>query len=190
MDIDRSHAVRAFERLGMKDADAFFDPYLQRGYFLQLEEGKLTPEEFRNEIRPLFDRTVTDEEIDKGLYEFLLGIPEERLERLTELRRAGYKTYMLSNTNEIMWHGAILSQFRKLGGAVGDYFDGIVTSFGVGCCKPDPRIYEYAEKFLHIEPSETTFFDDGPVNVEAARALGFKAVHITPDHDFMRATEL
>lgn len=190
MDIDRNRAVEAFSKLGMADANAFFDPYLQRGYFLRLEEGQISPEKFRADIRPLFSRPVSDEEIDRGLFQFLLGIPAERLTRLAELRRAGHKVYMLSNTNAIMWEGDILPEFTKLGGTVSDYFDGVVTSFEAGCCKPDRRIYDLAEKRFGIVPAETTFFDDGAANVEAARALGFNAVLVDGENTFMKLTAL
>lgn len=190
MDIDRRRAVKAFEELGMADADSFFDPYLQRGHFLQLEQGLVTPEQFRADIRPLFSRPVTDGEIDRGLDRFLIGIPAVRLERLAALRRAGYKVYMLSNTNPIMWNGFILNEFRKLGGSVGDYFDGIATSFEAKVCKPDARIYEYALAKFGIEAGETTFYDDGEANVEAARALGIHAEHVTAGRDFMKLTAL
>lgn len=190
MDIDRRDAVAAYSRLGMADADSFFDPYLQRGYFLQLEEGRITPEEFRRDIRPLFSRPVTDKEIDEGLYQFLHGVPEARLDRLRELRAAGYRVCMLSNTNEIMWHGAILPEFRKQGGDIHDYFDGIVTSFEVGCCKPDPRIYQYAIEHLGLIPAQTTFYDDGQANVDAAIALGFHGEHVTATRTMLKLCAL
>lgn len=190
MDIDRLRAVKAYKNLGMTNADSFFDPYLQRGHFGLLEAGQITPDEFRRDIRPLFSRPVSNEEIDRGLFEFLLGIPAERLERLAALRLAGHGVYLLSNTNAIMWHGAILPEFRKLGGDIGDYFDGIVTSFEVGCCKPDARIFNIAARELRLDPAETTFFDDGPANVEAAKALGFHAELVSADRDFMTLTAL
>ncbi len=39
--IDRDHAVQAFIRLGLKDADSRLDKYHQTGIFQQLEEGTL-----------------------------------------------------------------------------------------------------------------------------------------------------
>lgn len=188
MDIDRNRAVRAFAKLGMADANAFFDPYRQRGYFLQLEQGSLTPERFRDVIRPLFSRPVTDEEIDAGLFEFLCGIPTERLNRLASLRADGHGVYLLSNTNAIMWEGNIIPEFRKLGGSIADYFDGVITSFEVGCCKPDPRIFHMAVDRFGLNPADTTFFDDGAANVEAARLLGFRAELVSAQNNFMELT--
>lgn len=188
MNIERESAVKAFNALGMADADSFFDPYEQRGSFGLLEAGQITPSRFRDDVRPSFRPGVTDAEIDRALCEFLRGIPAERLNRLAELRRRGHKVYMLSNTNEIMWKEYILPEFRKLGGALEDYFDGTVTSFEAGVCKPDERIYRYAVEKLGLNPAETTFFDDGPANVEAARSLGFRAVHITDSNDMLSAT--
>lgn len=188
MNIKRENAVKAFEALGMADADSFFDPYEQRGAFGLLEAGQINPAEFRDEVRPRFRPGVTDDEIDAALCRFLLGIPQERLERLSELRRKGYKVYMLSNTNPIMWERYIVPDFCKLGGEMSDYFDGTVTSFEAGVCKPDARIYEYAAKKLGITPAETTFFDDGPANVEAARSLGFNALHVTDEDDMLKLT--
>lgn len=190
MDIDRSRAVSAFAELGMADADSFFDPYLQRGYFLQLEQGLISPEEFRACVRPLFGRPVSDEEIDRGLDRFLIGIPAERLERLRALRRAGHGVYLLSNTNPIMWNGFILNEFRKLGGDISDYFNGVVTSFNAKVCKPDARIYRMAAEQFGIAPESTTFFDDGPANCSAAEQLGFKVRLVDERNNFMKLTEL
>ena len=45
--------------------------------------------------------------------------------------------------------------------------------------KPDPAIYRYVLKKLGTRPGETLFLDDKLVNVEAARALGMKALEFT-----------
>lgn len=191
MEIDRLRAVDAFASLGMKDADSFFDPYQQHGCFGQLEAGRITPAEFRSQVRPMFGREVSDDEIDAGLCRFLIGIPDERLRRLADLRRAGYRVCLLSNTNAIMWNRFILPEFTKLGGDITDYFDGVTVSFSVGCCKPDERIFRYACESMGLTAADTTFYDDGPANVAAARALGFKAELVGNDgNDFMTLTRL
>ncbi|MDE6812354.1 MAG: HAD family phosphatase, partial [Duncaniella sp.] len=76
MDLDRDRCVRAFEKLGMKDADDFFGVYGQKGAFLALESGEIDAAEFRRRVRPLLGRPdVSDEEIDAAFTEFLVGIP-------------------------------------------------------------------------------------------------------------------
>lgn len=189
MEIERERAVRAFADLGMADANSFFDPYEQRGYFGLLEQGAISAEEFRRDIRPLFSRPVSDEEIDRGLDRFLIGIPAERLQRLKALRRSGYKLYLLSNTNPIMWNGFIANEFRKLGDDISDYFDGVQTSFDAKTCKPDPRIFRLAAQKFGIDPSQTTFYDDGAANCQAARDLGFHAELVTANNSFMKLTQ-
>lgn len=175
MDIDRSRCVAYFDTLGMDGADDFFDAYTQKGPFLLLESGQITPEEFRDMMRQKLPAGVTDPQIDRGLSLFLCGIPEYRLNLLRHLRQTGHKVWLLSNTNPIMWHNDILPEFRRQGLEISDYFDGTVTSFDAKICKPDRRIYEYALEKFGIKAAETTFFDDGPANVEAARACGMNA---------------
>ena len=87
MNIRRQNAVDALVKIGMKDADSFLGDYAQTGPFLKLEEGLLTEEEFRNEIRKLIPNPVTDSEIDNAFCQFLLGIPEKRLVALENLHK-------------------------------------------------------------------------------------------------------
>lgn len=184
MDLDRDRCVRAFERLGMKDADDFLGVYGQKGAFLALESGKIDADEFHRQVRPMIDRPeVSDEEIDNAFNEFLVGIPVARLEALRALRK-DYKIYLLSNTNPIMINSRIAEEFRKEGFEMADYFDGIFTSYEAGCCKPGKEIFDYTEREGHIKPDETLFFDDSQANVDAARSYGFNAVLVKPGDEF------
>ena len=181
---DLDHCVRAFERLGMKDADDFLGVYGQKGAFLALESGKIDADEFHRQVRPMIDRPeVSDEEIDNAFNEFLVGIPVARLEALRALRK-DYKIYLLSNTNPIMINSRIAEEFRKEGFEMADYFDGIFTSYEAGCCKPGKEIFDYTEREGHIKPDETLFFDDSQANVDAARSYGFNAVLVKPGDEF------
>lgn len=185
MDIRRENAVEALRGLGMENAGSFLGEYVQSGPFLDLESGKISAEEFRNEIRRYISGPVSDSEIDAAFTRFLVGIPEKRLQALTELNAKGYKLYMLSNTNPIMWNGEIASQFRKQGQDINYYFKGIVTSFEAGCCKPDPRIFELALRKFGIKAGETLFLDDSEKNTEAAARLGFNVATIKPGEEFI-----
>lgn len=183
MDLDRDRCVRAFESLGMADADDFLGVYGQKGAFLALEKGDIDAREFRRQIRPMFDRPVSDAEIDEAFNRFLLGIPRHRLETLRRLRDR-YGIYLLSNTNPIMFDGFIANEFRQEGREMADYFDGMVASYKAKCYKPDQEIFDYTRHTCGINGGETLFFDDSEANVEAARKAGFKAVHVPPGSEF------
>lgn len=184
MDIKRENCVRAFEALGMSGANELLGEYSQKGAFLLLEEGTITPEQFREEIRKNISGDVTDEDIDKAFCKFLLGIPPHRLSALEDLRKH-YKIYMLSNTNPIMVNSDIKHYFRVCGKELEDYFDGLVLSYEAKSIKPDLRIFEYAKSHLGIVPEETLFLDDSQKNLDAAAQLGFNVALVAPGDEFV-----
>ncbi len=183
MDIKRQRCVEAFERLGMTDANNFLGEYSQKGPFLQLEAGEISPEQFREAIRRLLPYNVTDQEIDDAFCQFLIGIPQHRLESLRILRY-NYNIFMLSNTNPIMWNSFISKEFKKEGLEMNSYFDNIVTSFEAKSIKPEKRIFEYAIEKCNIIPSETIFIDDSQKNLDASKELGFNTLLIAPGEEF------
>lgn len=184
IDIRRANCVKALIELGMADADEFLGDYIQKGPFLQLEDGSITAGQFRDEIRRHISHPVTDSQIDEALGKFLIGIPIERLRMLEELHRR-FNLYILSNTNPIMWDQGIKQFFEQDGHNREFYFDGEVASFKAGCVKPDPQIFRYAIDHLGIDPAESVFFDDSTNNTEAAAKLGFNTVHVSPDRNII-----
>ena len=58
-------------------------------------------------------------------------------------------------------------------------FDVLVWSFQLHMAKPDPAIYRHTLKELGVKPEETLFLDDKMVNIEAAQALGIKAIQFS-----------
>ncbi|MDE5838199.1 MAG: HAD family phosphatase [Paramuribaculum sp.] len=183
MNIDRNHCVEAFKKLGMENPDNFLGEYSQTGPFGDLESGKISVDEFHEALRPFLPEGVTDEQMDNAFSDFLLGIPEARLDALRQLRKK-YKVYILSNTNPIMWNNRIAAEFAKQGGDITTYTDGAITSFEENVMKPDPRIFKAACTKLHIKPEETVFLDDSVTNTKAAEALGFETIHVAPGSEF------
>lgn len=183
IDLCRMNCVASFERLGMKNVSNFLGEYSQKGPFLQLEEGLISEDEFRQEVRNLIAGDVSDEQIDNAFCDFLAGIPPHRLEQLRKLKEK-YNIYMLSNTNSIMWNSRIAEEFRKEGFEREDYFDGMVTSFEARCIKPNVEIFNYVTANLGIEPHETLFLDDSQNNLDAASTLGFHTQLVSPGDEF------
>ncbi len=69
IDLDRDACVKAFEQLGLLDADKYLSAYIQQGIFLELEEGKLSNEEFCNAFRKL--------SVNKQQIEYAVGTAQE-----------------------------------------------------------------------------------------------------------------
>ena len=111
---------------------------------------------------------------------------------LEALRKRGYRLFAISNTNPLMFHSRIESNFRADGKTIRDYFDGIVTSFEEGACKPDPLIFNRLMNRYALRPDETLLFDDSPANVEGARRRGLNAVRVgyTPQDDMLHYASL
>lgn len=184
MDIKRDNCVAAFRRLGMESPEKLLDEYTQKGPFLKVENGDWSAAEFRDEIRRIIGRPVGDADIDEAFSRFLVGIPVGRLRALETLKRR-YRVYLLSNTNPIMWHGRIASEFAKDGHDAAYYFDGMLTSFEARAVKPDAAIFRLAESRFGIIPAETLFLDDSQRNLEAAAALGFKTALVAEGLQFI-----
>lgn len=183
MNIRRENCVEAFKELGMTDADKFLGEYAQAGAFGDIESGKCTAGEFRDEIRRMVGKSLTDEQIDKAFGKFLLGIPRYRLEELHRLSKR-FNLYLLSNTNPIMWHREIADSFAQEGHDVNYYFKGVVRSYEAKVMKPEAEIFHIAERRFGIKPDETIFLDDSKANCEAAERLGFKTIHVAPGTEF------
>lgn len=60
-----------------------------------------------------------------------------------------------------------------------DIFTAFFSSCYVGVRKPAARIYEIALDVMYVDPAASLFVDDRAENVEGARALGIRAIHIT-----------
>lgn len=184
IDLTRDRCIEAFKRLGLANAEDYFGLYAQSGPFMALEDGSIDTATFHRFLRSLLPAGTTDAQIDEAFEKFIAGIPLRRLRALERLRAQGHKIYLLSNTNPIMWEGIIARLFKGDGHDMDYYFDGTVTSFEALGAKPDAAIFRYACRKLGLNPAVTVFFDDSQANVEAAAALGFKAVHVPPGTEF------
>lgn len=177
IDLKRERAVAALKALGLKDADKMLGLYRQEEPFLGLETGRLTAGEFFDLLREMCPG-ATDTDLTRSFNEFLAGIPGKRLEMLRRMRMAGYRIFVLSNTNPVMFHSWIADAFRAEGGTINDYFDGIVTSFAEFMCKPDVDIFRIVMRRYGLNPQTTLMLDDSDANCRSASEAGMHALKV------------
>ena len=102
--------------------------------------------------------------------------PVRATERLIgELKRAGYRLYVLSNMSR-----EFIDFLRRAD--VYALFDGEVVSCEEGTVKPEPRIYRILLDRYGLTPADTLFIDDRAANIAAAREAGIDGFLFDP-HD-------
>lgn len=180
MTLDPAEALRRFKALGLSDAERYLDSYTQSGIFGNLEEGKITAEDFRSKLSSLTGHELTFDECKHAWLGYRKDVPQRNLDLLKELRAKGYRLILLSNTNPFMMDWALSSEFDGKGSSLNDYFDALYLSYRLGIMKPAPDFFRQVLDNENILPEETLFVDDGPRNVEAAGKLGFITMY--PDN--------
>lgn len=169
--------------MGVKNVESFFAHKSHHPLFNQFEKGEISAAEFRNEIRAISEQAnLTDAQIDDTWNSLLIGIPDGNHELLLALK-AKYRTYLLSNINEI--HLDYIQKYLKnTFGLEGNevFFERIYYSHLIGKRKPDPEIFEQILTENNLIPEETLFIDDSPQHLATAEKLGIRTYLMTyPD---------
>ena len=191
--IDMGAPIRNFSTLaGLPEADVTA-LWKQHNLWHQYETGLVDDEAFRQSVRQLLrqndpeasDNAVgdrwADEVIDTAWNTILLELPVERIERIEKLKASGkYRLFLLSNTNAIH-----IRQVNKMLTALEkppleSFFERVFLSHEIRMAKPARAIYQHVLTEAHLVAEETAFFDDNAANIEAAAALGIRAVHVMP----------
>jgi glucose-1-phosphatase len=145
-----------------------WDRWLSSESVKQFERGRIPPEifaarfvkEWQLELAPaaFIEAFAT---WPKGLY--------DGAETLLRNLRARHHVGCLSNNNPVHW-----ARFPGLP----ELFDSHFLSHVTGFVKPDPEAFEHVLRELGVEAGAICFFDDLLQNVDAARAVGIKAIHV------------
>ncbi len=175
--------IRRFAALGLSENHArrLFGLHGQQGIFLDVESGAITADQFLHAFSQLTGRRATFADIEWAWRGFVQDPPPERLEWLTRLRQAGYRTALLSNTNPFLMRHCDGPDFTPQGHPISHYFHRVHYSYLLGACKPDPHAFHRMLTDGGYNPSECIFLDDALHNVHAARLAGMRALHI-PDN--------
>ena len=139
-----------------------------------MERGEITELDFLEQLgrglEPLLDH---EPHLHRFRELFIGGLDpnKQMIDLMAELRDAGLRMAMLTNNVrewEALWR-------TKL--PVDEIFETVVDSAFVGDRKPEARIYELTLERIGMRAEQCVFIDDMLVNIEAARELGFVAVH-------------
>ena len=124
------------------------------------EYGNISTEEFLKSIQEYCYPGTTIEQIRTAWLSMLGDLPQERLDYIKELRAKGYRTVLLSNSNELHWD-PIWEQYQ-----LGNYFDAVFASHHLHMAKPNKEIFEHVVREANVE--DAIYVDD----LEKNRAAG------------------
>ncbi len=178
LNIDYNLTFQEFKRLGFENFDDVFKLAKQTGLFNNLDKGLISPQEFRNEIRLLAKKPLTDQQIDKAWNSLLLDFPIPRLKVLESVHKS-YRTFLLSNTNQI--HCEVYNRDLQKTYGVSDlsyFFEKLYYSHEIHMIKPDREAFQIILDQNQLHPEETLFIDDTEHHVEGARAVGINAYYL------------
>lgn len=182
IDIDYDRTPEAFRRLSRTGQAAEYTQASQVELFDLIETGRISPAEFREGLRQLYNLDATDEQIDAAWHALLLDVPAERLALIAELRRQGHQTALLSNTNQLHIEevNRRLAQQYGLKHGIADCLDRVFYSQEVGHRKPGEEIFRHALREMNWQPADTLFIEDSPQHIATARHLGLRVLHLAP----------
>ncbi|TDQ18599.1 putative hydrolase of the HAD superfamily [Algoriphagus boseongensis] len=179
IDIDYHRSLNLIKSLVSNQLHDRVDQFYLTDFHKAYEKGKISSENFRNQVRNYFEQNWSDQKVDE-LWNSLLGkIPPQRLDLVKKLKEK-YRLGILSNTNEI--HIDAVNQMLVEDFSVRNFnelFDHVFYSHEMGLAKPSTEIYSTMLNQLNTAPDRVIFFDDLEANVKGASSVGINAVHVT-----------
>lgn len=197
IDLDMPRCLESFRALGAdpsvllqrSDASAeggkaratLCDGLVANGAMDLYQTGDISTADFVAGIREHCAPGTTEAQVLEAWNDCLLSIPAYKLEFIKELRAQGFRTHLLSNTNDAHWQFIAKEHF---GGSTEEYFEHLFLSQEMHMSKPNADIFEAVLQQLGAEPSECLFLDDAQANVDAAAALGYNVYKTPLQYDF------
>ena len=146
--------------------------------------GDVTNDDFYDYVRRSAGRDIADDEIRRAFTSFLAGIPRYKLQMVRTQRERGFRTYALSNINDVVFPFVRDVLFTQEGLQLDDYFEKAYLSYEMHELKPSPEIYRKMIEKSGMRPEATLFIDDNAENLHTAQELGFHVYMPRPREDF------
>lgn len=179
LNINPGKTIEAFGQLGMEQLIGDKGLTYDHEIFYLMEQGKVTPDEFRNGVRKLLPIEVTDQQIDSAWTAMLIDFPAIRVQLLQNLAQE-FDLYLFSNTNAIHVEKYFDIFRQEHGFEVTTLFKKVFHSNEVGYRKPSAESFQEIIRLSGVCPEETLFIDDSMHNVEGAMACGLKGYWLEP----------
>lgn len=182
VDLDIEDCKETFKRdLGYHKIDEIIDACHQKGIYGDLEEGRLSADEFRSIVLADSRPGAVPSDVDEAMWHILVGIEPYKVGLLKRLAEK-YDLYMLSNNNEICLPCSA-RMFSDAGISLESIFKECFFSFKMKALKPSAEFYKAVMDRIGIPPEHMLFIDDSQRNVDGAMAVGMPSLYYEPGSD-------
>lgn len=179
LDVSYQRVIETFKSYGIENFDKVYTQAKQVEIIDLFEEGKCSAEEFRDGVRKLVGKELSNEQIDKAWFSMILEIPRDVIQLLGILKLK-YRLFLFSNTN-VLHIEYLKKEFeRQLGFDLFNcVFDKAFFSNEIHHRKPHPESFKYVLEQAGIEAEETLFIDDSKQHLEGASKVGLNTYWLT-----------
>ena len=142
------------------------DRWIQSESVQLFERADITPQRFARGVIEELQLDLSPREFLTEFVDWARGPYPGAVSLLISLRN-DFRIGCLSNSNEL--HTPLHRA------SIHPHVDSFFFSDEIGLVKPDREIFDYVIRDLAVSPQRIAFFDDTPVNVDAAREVGINA---------------
>jgi epoxide hydrolase-like predicted phosphatase len=145
------------------------------------ERGEIELAEYFRDLRRELDLDLDDAQLIDG-WQRVFGPEHPEVVALLEALEGRVPQYLLSNTNATHY-----DYFRHRYARALAPLDRIFASCEMGKRKPEAEAFEQVARETGVPLERMLFLDDTAANLEGARALGMKTVHVRSPRDVVGA---
>ena len=177
IDVDYNKTIKAFEKLGIKNAGELYSQQAQSNLFNKIECGEISTVDFLTELSKRTQKNITLLEI-KAAWNAIIGPYNKRIIPLLQSLKKDYKLFVLSNTNAIHIEKANEEWGKISSLSMYSFFNKVYLSHEIGDRKPNSSVFKSICAEQSLTPSKTLFIDDSIQHIEAAKRMGLKTHHL------------
>ena len=173
---DRSGREKWQQRLGIAEPRGLERRIFGSQAWNEAQLGQRSDESYWSAIAN--DLSLASDELTQMREDFYGGdrLDEDVMSLIRELKAEGCKVGLMSNNSMNLLN---VMKDRQLD----HMFDEVVISAEIGVMKPAPEAFQAILDKLDVQPADSVFIDDYPVNIDGARAMGMHAIHFVPQMD-------
>ena len=159
IDLDVPKCIQAFiDELEYPQIEQIIDACHQKGIFGDMEEGKVSADDFRAYVLAGARKGAVPEDVDRALWNILAGIEPYKIPLLKRLAE-NYDVYMLSNNNPICTPRAEV-MFEEAGFSMKTDFKKCYISYELKALKPSAECFQAVIDDIGIPAEYMLFIDD------------------------------